>query len=265
MSRFGKILCLFLVVAGIITAFLPQISNYIFTRETDVIVKQYADNIKDEELEKIWNAAVKWNEIVNNASNTKGTKSGLAEYEEQLNINGIMGYISIPAISVQLPIYHGTNDNTLAKGVGHLKNSSLPVGGRGTHCVLTGHTGRAEAELFNNISKLKKGDKFYLTVAGHVLAYEVDNIATVQPDDVELLEPVEGKDYCTLVTCTPYGVNTHRLLVRGVRTNEKTEESAYYLNDKKNAMLLIAVPTVLILIVIIVLIWRRHAKKKHSI
>ena len=150
------------------------------------------------------------------------------DYADQLNIagNGIMGYVVIPNIQVNLPIFHGTADGTLAKGVGHLLGSSLPVGGKGTHTVLTGPSGMASQKMFSDLPGMKVGDIFYLDILGQRLAYEVKEINTVLPYDTSLLEIEPEEDLCTLVTCTPYGVNTHRLLVRGVRIpyEETTEE-----------------------------------------
>ena len=140
-------------------------------------------------------------------------------YADQLNIagNGIMGYVVIPNIQVNLPIFHGTADGTLAKGVGHLLGSSLPVGGKGTHAVLTGHSGMASQKMFSDLPGMEVGDVFYLDILGQRLAYEVKEVNTVLPYDTSLLEIEPEEDLCTLVTCTPYGVNTHRLLVRGSR------------------------------------------------
>lgn len=145
--------------------------------------------------------------------------SASEDYARQLNItgSGIMGYIQIPAIGVDLPIYHGTNDATLEKGVGHLLGSSLPVGGESTHAVLTAHSGMASQKMFSDLDLLKQGDVFYLDVLGETIAYQVDQIKTVLPYDTTYLGITEGGDHCTLVTCTPFGVNTHRLLVRGTR------------------------------------------------
>lgn len=141
------------------------------------------------------------------------------DYEHQLNITGggIMGYVEIPKIKVTLPIYHGTDDATLEKGVGHLLGSSLPVGGEGTHTVLTAHSGMASQRMFSDLDLLKIGDVFYLDVLGQCMAYQVDQIKTVLPYDTTYLGILGGEDHCTLVTCTPFGVNTHRLLVRGIR------------------------------------------------
>lgn len=141
------------------------------------------------------------------------------DYEHQLNIigNGIMGYVEIPAIQVTLPIYHGTDDAALEKGVGHLLGSSLPVGGECTHTVLTAHSGMASQRMFSDLDLLEAGDVFYLDVLGERMAYQVDQIKTVLPYDTTYLGILDGEDHCTLVTCTPFGVNTHRLLVRGIR------------------------------------------------
>lgn len=145
--------------------------------------------------------------------------SASEDYASQLNItgSGIMGYIQIPAIGVDLPIYHGTDDSTLEKGVGHLLGSSLPVGGKSTHAVLTAHSGMPSQKMFSDLDLLKHGDVFYLDVLGETMAYQVDQIKTVLPYDTTYLGITEGGDHCTLVTCTPFGVNTHRLLVRGIR------------------------------------------------
>lgn len=145
--------------------------------------------------------------------------SASEDYASQLNItgSGIMGYIQIPAIGVDLPIYHGTDDATLEKGVGHLLGSSLPVGGESTHAVLTAHSGMASQKMFSDLDLLKHGDVFYLDVLGETMAYQVDQLKTVLPYDTTYLGITEGGDHCTLVTCTPFGVNTHRLLVRGTR------------------------------------------------
>lgn len=145
---------------------------------------------------------------------------------ETLNLDKAMGYINIPKINVYLTIYHGTGDSVLEVGIGHLENTSLPVGGEGTHAVLTGHTGLVKQKLFDDIHKLEIKDKFYIYVLDQKLTYEVDQIKVVEPSDESDLKIVEGQDYVTLVTCTPYGVNSHRLLVRGKRVPNEAEESS---------------------------------------
>lgn len=175
------------------------------------------------EKERIWELARQYNKALRPGVTEAYSQDLLLwaseDYADQLNIagNGIMGYVVIPNIEVNLPIFHGTADGTLAKGVGHLLGSSLPVGGKGTHTVLTGHSGMASQKMFSDLPGMKVGDIFYLDILGQRLAYEVQEINTVLPYDTSLLEIEPEEDLCTLVTCTPYGVNTHRLLVRGVR------------------------------------------------
>ncbi|MBQ7768770.1 MAG: class C sortase [Oscillospiraceae bacterium] len=189
-----------------------------------------ADNTEKETAKAL---AVAYNEaIANNIQLTESfSKDALLwaseDYKNQLNIagNGIMGYVEIPSISVNLPIFHGTEDKTLEYGIGHLLGTSLPVGGCSTHTVLTGHSGMASQRMFSDLDQLSKGDVFYLEVLGEKLAYQVDQIKTVLPHDTTYLGIESGMDYCTLITCTPFGVNTHRLLVRGSRIPyEEAEE-----------------------------------------
>ena len=156
------------------------------------------------------------------------TEEEAAEYNRQLKVEGteIMGYIDIDRVKIHLPVYHGTDEAVLQVAVGHISGTSLPIGGEGTHCVVSGHRGLPSAKLFTDIDKLVEGDVFTLTVLNHVATYQVDQIVTVLPTELEALAIEPGKDYCTLVTCTPYGINTHRLLIRGHRIPniEKTEE-----------------------------------------
>ena len=144
--------------------------------------------------------------------------------------DGVMGFIKIPCIDVSLPIYHGTSEAVLEIGAGHLQGTSLPIGGESTHSVITGHTGLSSAKLFTDLTELEEGDMFFLNVMGEKLAYKIDQITKVLPEEISNLKIENGKDYCTLVTCTPYGVNTHRLLVRGERTDyvEATEDQSNF-------------------------------------
>lgn len=176
------------------------------------------NNIPPEQYEQEMSNALAYNENKNNPE--KLEELGLT-YEDTLNIagNGVMGYIEIPKISVSLVIYHTINEGVLQNGIGHVPETSLPIGGNNTHCVLAGHTGLPSAKLLTNIDHLKVGDNFYIHVLDEVLEYTVDDIAVVEPEEVSRLNVISGKDCVTLVTCTPYGVNSHRLLVRGVRTN----------------------------------------------
>lgn len=195
------------------------------------------------------------------------------DYKSQLDLTGrgIMGYVQIPAISVYLPIFHGTADATLENGVGHLIGSSLPVGGENTHAVLTAHSGMASKKMFSDLDVLKEGDVFFLEVLGEKLAYQVDQIKTVLPHDTTYLGITQGEDHCTLVTCTPFGVNTHRLLVRGVRIpyeeasdieeqaeREEKPESTWEQEYREAVMIAIGVVIVIGIIVFFVWLFRRN-------
>lgn len=217
---------MFLLALGI--TLYPLISNWYNERHQSEIHTQYEeiiDKIDDTELLEARAAAADYN-----ATLVPGTQSGdsfsqeaireaAENYDSLLNMagDGIMGYVEIPMIRVDLPIYHGTDTETLDVGIGHLLGTSLPVGGESTHSVLTAHSGMATQKLFSDLDQLEHGDVFYLQVLGETLAYQVDAINTVLPHDTNYLGIAEGKDHCTLVTCTPFGVNTHRLLVRGTR------------------------------------------------
>ena len=172
-------------------------------------------------------AAQQYNAMLANATISEGGASAppLA-YAEQLTVGGVMAYVDIPKINVYLPVQHGTGAETLEKSVGHVVGTSLPVGGENTHAVLSAHSGMASSKLFSDIDQLEKGDVFYIHVLGEVLAYEVDSINTVLPTDTSLLQIEAGKDLVTLVTCTPFGINTHRLLVRGNRVPYTPEQAS---------------------------------------
>ncbi|MBQ6999551.1 MAG: class C sortase [Oscillospiraceae bacterium] len=217
---------LFLLSLGLMLY--PVISNYVNQKYASEIHTAYEEVIEQADNTELLNArelAVSYNKAITPGSTTEEAYSQEAllaaseDYDSQLNIgaDGIMGYVEIPKISVNLPIYHGTGNDSLDRGVGHLLGSSLPVGGEGTHCILTGHSGLATQKMFTDLELLEVNDVFYLNVLGEVLAYQVEEINTVLPHDTSLLGITSGEDYCTLVTCTPYGVNTHRLLVRGTR------------------------------------------------
>ena len=214
------------LLALLITLY-PVISNYVHERYASEIhtayeeIIQQADNSALLEAKKL---AIAYNETITpgtagEAYSQAALMDASEDYESQLNIagDGTMGYVEIPKISVNLPIYHGTGNDSLERGVGHLLGSSLPVGGTSTHAILTGHSGMATQKMFTDLEQLSVGDVFYLHILDETLAYQVDRIKTVLPYDTSLLGITSGRDYCTLVTCTPYGINTHRLLVRGTR------------------------------------------------
>ena len=239
----GKILLVFITTCISLCLILyPYISNYLFENRADGIVsaveaqsESAEDNQYDDDIEaaKAYNenlvtGKIKLKDPFDENAEDEDTK----EYKSLLNMteDGVMGFIKIPSIDVSLPIYHGTSEETLEKGAGHLQGTSLPIGGPSTHTVITGHTGLSSAKLFTDLIELEEGDIFFLNVMGEKMAYKIDQIQKVLPKDIDSLTIEDGKDYCTLVTCTPYGVNTHRLLVRGVRTDyqEATEEPSNF-------------------------------------
>lgn len=245
---FRKILYTLIILTGISLLLYPWISNWLYQSQADSEVNVYHEKVEqmgDAEKETELKRAEDYNRNLNQAQVTltdpfiadqQKEAEGL-EYDSLLNLsgNGMMGYIEIPAISVNLPVYHGTAASTLETGVGHLEGSSLPVGGEGTHSVLTGHTGLNKAKLFTDLMEVKKGDLFFLHVAGRDMAYEVNEIKIIEPEDISTLLIRPGEDLVTLVTCTPYGVNTHRLCVTGERT-EYTEDIHQAAKDKGSSV-----------------------------
>lgn len=215
-----KILTLSLLIIGLLCLIYPAVSNFFYNEKQKEVIKDYDEQVSalpNEVTDKMLEDAKEYNDALS-GSGDEDTVSGNTAYSELLKLNdGQMGYIVIPTINVNLPIYHYTDDEVLRVGIGHIENSSLPVGGASTHCLLTGHSGLAGAELFTNLEKLKTGDKFYIKTLDTVLCYEVDRISVVLPNDNSELKITEGKDLVTLITCTPYGINSHRLLVRGTR------------------------------------------------
>lgn len=280
------ILAVILFMASLGLTFYPIISNRVNARYASQIQTSYeaviaeADN---SELLAAREAAARYNESITpgtamiDAYSQEALMAASQNYEELLNIAGdsIMGYVEIPKISVQLPIYHGTRSDSLERGVGHLLGSSLPVGGDSTHTILTGHSGMATQKMFSDLPQLEVGDVFYLKVLGETLAYQVDQIHTVLPHDTTYLGVEQNRDLCTLVTCTPFGVNTHRLLVRGTRipyaeaevlvetTQEEVVASTWEQNYIKGIIIgLMAVLVIVVINVIIWLIWRNCYEKR---
>lgn len=199
----------------------PTVSNLYNQHLNNKLIGEYKEAFSSttpEEFNEAMKNAVAFNQ--NRGNEEKLKELGLT-YENVLNAadNGVMGYIEIPKISVSLIIYHTIEENVLQKGIGHVPETHLPVGGKNTHCVLAGHTGLPSAKLLTNIDHLKVGDRFYVHVLNEVLEYKIDDVSVVEPDEVSRLNVISGKDCVTLVTCTPYGVNSHRLLVRGVRVD----------------------------------------------
>ena len=265
-------LLLFLILlAGLSLLLYPSVSDYWNSFHQTKAITTYAESVAaldNASYDAIWDAARQYNRNLLNRSNSfRLSEEQKAEYESLLDISGlgIMGYIEIPEIDVSLPIYHGTEDTALQVAVGHLEWTSLPVGGESTHCVLSGHRGLPSAKLFTNLDKLREGDTFLLRVLDEILTYEVDQILIVEPQDTAALEIVEGQDYCTLVTCTPYGINTHRLLVRGHRIDNIEEgKTGRVTGDAVQLEPLLVAPVVaipMLLILLILLLLPRRRKK----
>ena len=227
------VLAVLLVLLAVGMTVYPLIANYVNNQYLSVVQSEYENAVKDLDsgvYDEAREAAQAYNENLNPIRYDKdAVEAASASYYKFLDLtgSGLMGYIEIPKLDLQLPIYHGTEEEVLQKGVGHLIGSSLPIGGAGCHSVLTGHSGVAGMRLFSDLDQLAPGDVFFLRVLGETLAYQVVEINTVLPYETDLLLAVPGEDLCTLVTCTPFGVNTHRLLVRGSRIPyEKAEAVA---------------------------------------
>ena len=226
LSSFFLILVLLL---GLSLLLYPTVSDYWNSQVQTKAVAGYMDEVAVMDVEKytsVWNAAHDYNASLLDRSNAYTTsEEQQAQYQELLNISGvgIMAYIEVPKIDIRLPIYHGTAESVLQVGIGHLDWTSLPVGGESTHCVVSGHRGLPSARLFTDLDELVVGDLFMIHVLDETLTYEVDQILVVEPQDTEQLLIQEGKDLCTLVTCTPYGINSHRLLIRGHRVENLAE------------------------------------------
>ena len=231
MKRHGTTILLIVVfLVGLSLVLYPSFSDWWNSMHQSRAVARYVDQVADIDEDKyaeIWDAAHAYNETLLYRENRFAlTPEQVDQYEQLLNVGGtgVMGYVEIPEIAVTLPVYHGTDDTVLQVAVGHLEWTSLPVGGEGTHSVVSGHRGLPSAKLFTDLDKLMVGDLFMFRILDEVITYEVDQILIVEPHEIQNLQIMSGKDLCTLVTCTPYGINSHRLLVRGHRV-ENPEES----------------------------------------
>ena len=268
-KHLSTIVLLFILFIGLSLLLYPTASDYWNSFHQTRAIATYAENVANldnNQYDQLWEDARAYKQALPFRSNPCYlSEEQRAEYESLLDVSGlgVMGYIEIPEIDVSLPIYHGTEESVLQVAVGHLDWTSLPVGGESTHCVLSGHRGLPSAKLFTNLDKLREGDTFLLRVLDEVLTYEVDQILIVEPQETAALRVVEGKDYCTLVTCTPYGINTHRLLVRGHRVDNA--EQAKTIRVTADAVQIepllvapiVAIPMLLILLVLLLLPRRR--------
>lgn len=265
------IVCVFLL--GLSLLLYPTVSDWWNTFHQSRAVASYIEKVstmEDDEYNNILNQAREYNSTVAD----KGIKFRLSDdelkkYESVLNItdSGIMGYVEIPKINCKLPIYHGIDDSVLQVAIGHIAGTSLPVGGESSHCVISGHRGLPSARLFTDIDKLNQGDTFAIHVLDETLYYEVDQIRIVKPEQTENIRITKGEDYCTLVTCTPYGVNSHRLLVRGHRLQNQKDSSVRVTADAIQYEPIIIVPFIAlpILIVLIIIFIIRDRRRKRSI
>lgn len=273
----NKIIEITLILGGIILIAYPVISMCVASYNQTIAISNYQENVsslsKEEKEEELKNAR-EYNDELNQStaidiSMAVDEESEHVSYFNILNVGDVMAYISIPKINVYLPIYHGLSENVLQSGVGHLETTALPVGGKGTHCVLAGHTGLVRTKIFDDINKLEIGDKFYLNVLDEKLVYEVDKIDVVLPDNTEAIVVDELEDYVTLITCTPYMVNTHRLLVRGSRTEENEAEEGeveeanieIIKSSRKKYILIVVISFIIVTIILIKYIFN---EKKNS-
>lgn len=223
-KRLTTVILILVLLTGLSLLLYPAVSDYWNSYHQSRAIAAYTAQVEKmdpADYEAMRNAAAEYNQqlLADTGNRYRMTEAEEKEYESLLDVTGtgVMGYVEIPKLKISLPIYHGTDAAVLQIAIGHLAGSSLPVGGEGTHCVLTGHRGLPSAKLFTNLDEMAEGDTFSLHVLDQTLTYEADQIRVVEPQELEALEIEEGKDYCTLVTCTPYGVNSHRLLVRGHR------------------------------------------------
>ena len=230
-KNLSTIILILIFLVGLSVMLYPSVSDAVNRKHQSRAVASYAEEVEqlsDADYQAYFDAADAYNRQLNTTPNAFYKPDLVSGYAQTLDISGtgIMGYITIPKISVELPIYHGTDEGVLQVAAGHLEGSSLPVGGAGTHAVISAHRGLPSAKLFTNLDELEVGDRFTITVLNRVLTYEVDQISIVLPTEIDQLLPTEGMDYVTLMTCTPYGINTHRLLVRGKRV-ETTESQKH--------------------------------------
>ncbi len=237
MKNLRQIISPLIVIIGLAIMAYPSVSEYFLEKNASKAVSQYDETISaldQERIESAFKAANAYNRLLasgeekdETVTDDRGNPVTMNSYNDLLSLagNGQIGYISIPVLDETIPVYHGTDNSVMQTGIGHLQGSSLPVGGKSTHAVLTGHRGLPLANLFTNLDQVKKGDYFSLRILNRTLYYRVDSINVVLPEDTSKLKIESGKDYVTLVTCTPYGINSHRLLVRGVRTRYSGKEN----------------------------------------
>jgi len=275
-DRLSTFLLIVMIVIGLSLLLYPSVSDYWNSMHQSYAVATYIENvadIDDDKYKEMWELAFSFNKKLSDRENKYVlTDEQREEYRQLFNVggNGIMGYIEVPSIDISLPIYHGVDEAVLQVAIGHLEWTSLPTGGAGTHCVVSGHRGLPSARLFTDLDQLVVGDLFMLYILDEVLTYEVDQIRIVEPHETQELLIQEGKDLCTLVTCTPYGVNSHRLLVRGHRVeNLKETQTVRVTADAMTVEPVIvasflAVPLLLMLLLILLIEDRRKRMQTYK-
>lgn len=272
-KHISTIILILAFLVGLSLLLYPTVSDYWNSLHQSRAIANYAAEVADldyDSYERLWSDAESYNEaLLEKSDRFKLTEEERTEYESLLNVsgNGILGYIEIPVIHCSLPVYHGTDASVLQIAAGHIEGTSLPIGGESTHSVLSGHRGLPSAKLFTDLDKLIVGDTFIIRVLDEMLTYEVDQILIVEPYDLSPLEIEEGKDYCTLITCTPYGINTHRLLVRGHRVeNQEEADNVRVTADALQIDPVIVAPLVaapMLLVLLVLLLVKTEKKKKN--
>ncbi len=269
----SNIILILIFLVGLSVMLYPTVSDYINQKNQSRAVASYSEeveNLSDVDYQAYFDAADDYNRRLAETPDAFYRPEEVSGYTDTLDVSGtgIMGYITISKIGVELPIYHGTSDGVLQVAAGHLEGSSLPVGGAGTHAVISAHRGLPSAKLFTNLDELEVGDTFTITVLDRVLTYEVDQISIVLPTETDLLQPVEGKDYVTLMTCTPYGINTHRLLVRGKRIeNAENQKHIRVTADALRIEPIIVAPALavpMLLVMLVVMLAVPHLRKRKN-
>lgn len=282
MKKIKLIFSLILIFSGIALASYPVISNMLAQKNASSAIMEYnaqVETIQEEKLDAAKEAIRQYNEQLGKAVLTEeeNDSKAAAGRVELIDAGEILGYLTIPVIDLNLPVYYGTSASVLEKGVGYMEETSFPLGGESTHCVLTGHRGLPSVELFTHMDKVAKGDQFYIHILDEILAYEVDQIKVVEPELTDDLEIIPGKDYTTLVTCTPYSINTHRLLVRGHRVPYTGEEKIKTKSQIRPAamarrvldvwpwfLIMLAGIVILEAAIIAVMLFRRWRKRKNN-
>ena len=270
-SKKSTIILLVSFFVGLSVLLYPSISSYWNSKTQSEAIVDYESMLsqyKPEDYTAIWAEADAYNKQLAQLNEPLVEHNRLPDYNSILNVGGtgMMGYITVPKISQELPVYHGTSDGVLSVAVGHLQGTSLPVGGENTHCVVSAHRGLPTAVLFTHLDRMEIGDIFYFTILDRTITYEVDQIRIVEPDDTSLIQIKDGKDYCTLLTCTPYGINTQRLLVRGHQIDASQTRNLYVANEAYRIEPLVVMPIVALPIIFVLLIYVMFAPvKKESL